>query len=306
MPLDIARLFGSEFHAHATDSEWRAGVTLWLKSFHQKPAGSLPDSDIALARLAELGRDLRTWKRLRQRAMRGWVLCSDGRFYHRVVAEKVNEAWAKKHAMRERGKRGNEKRWSRVGSRDEPQGGESSQDGGTHRDADVLSPDQKNTNEINERPVLERSSGDPAGIAEGSQEDRVTILERSLKDRKGQGQGQRELLPPSSLRSEVPPDEFQRPTPPKRDTPKKPERGHRLPADWQPSDVDRQYAAKEGLSPEQIDREAERFRDHWHSTTGRNAVKLNWSMAWRNWVREAVDRLNRGRPQRPAPKAYVC
>lgn len=102
LPIDIARLFGSEFHALADDSEWRAGITLWLKSFHQVPAASLPDDDIALARLAELGRDVKTWKRLRERALHGWVKCSDGRLYHPVVAEKVMEAWKGKQSQRAR------------------------------------------------------------------------------------------------------------------------------------------------------------------------------------------------------------
>lgn len=102
LPIDIARLFGSAFHALASDSEWRAGVTLWLKSFHQVPAASLPDDDVALARLAELGRDLKTWKKLRARALHGWVKCSDGRLYHPVVAEKVHDAWKGKQTQRAR------------------------------------------------------------------------------------------------------------------------------------------------------------------------------------------------------------
>jgi len=102
LPIDIARLFGSEFHALANDSEWRAGITLWLKSFHQVPAASLPDDDVALARLAELGRDIKTWKRLRDRALHGWMKCSDGRLYHPVVAEKVQEAWKGKQGQRAR------------------------------------------------------------------------------------------------------------------------------------------------------------------------------------------------------------
>ena len=102
MPLDIVRLFGSEFHARASDAEWRAGLTLWLKSYHQVPAGSLPDDDIALARLAEFGRDLRAWRKVKAGAMRGWRLCSDGRLYHPVVAEKVNEAWAGRLAYQQR------------------------------------------------------------------------------------------------------------------------------------------------------------------------------------------------------------
>ncbi|GHC72782.1 hypothetical protein GCM10007320_08890 [Pseudorhodoferax aquiterrae] len=91
-PLFRARLFGSSFHAQASDSEWRAGVTLWLKSWDQVPAGSLPDNEIELCRLAELARDLKAWKKLRDGALRGWVLCTDGRLYHPVVAEGVNTA----------------------------------------------------------------------------------------------------------------------------------------------------------------------------------------------------------------------
>lgn len=94
-PLYRARLFGSSFHARATDAEWRAGVTLWLKSKDQVPAGSLPDDDVDLCRLAELGR-VRTWRKIRPVALRGWFKCSDGRLYHRVVAEIVLAAWSAK------------------------------------------------------------------------------------------------------------------------------------------------------------------------------------------------------------------
>lgn len=91
-PLFRSRLFGSSFHARATDAEWRAGVTLWLKSWDQVPAGSLPDDDVELCRLAELARDVKGWKRVKEGALRGWVTCSDGRLYHPVVAEGVNNA----------------------------------------------------------------------------------------------------------------------------------------------------------------------------------------------------------------------
>lgn len=91
-PLFRSRLFGSSFHAQATDAEWRAGVTLWLKSWDQVPAGSLPENDIELCRLAELARDLKSWKKHKGGALRGWILCSDGRLYHPVVAEGVNNA----------------------------------------------------------------------------------------------------------------------------------------------------------------------------------------------------------------------
>lgn len=101
-PIFRSRLFGSSFHARASDAEWRAGVTLWLKSWDQVPAGSLPNDDIELCRLAELARDVKTWKKIRAGAMRGWVLCSDGRLYHPVVAEGVNTAIDAKAKQRQK------------------------------------------------------------------------------------------------------------------------------------------------------------------------------------------------------------
>lgn len=109
-PVEGGRLFGSEFHARSSDGEWRAGVTLWLKAWHQVPAASLPNDDVALARLAELGRDQRAWKRVREGALWGWVLCSDGRLYHPVVAEKALESWLGKLTQRVSSGFGNAKR----------------------------------------------------------------------------------------------------------------------------------------------------------------------------------------------------
>jgi hypothetical protein len=111
LPIDIGRLFGSQFHAIASDAEWRAGMILWLKSYHQVPAASLPDDDVALARLAEFGRDVRGWKKVRDVALRGWVLCDDGRLYHPVVAEKALVAWIEKLGRRKSSEAGNAKRW---------------------------------------------------------------------------------------------------------------------------------------------------------------------------------------------------
>ncbi len=88
-PIYRARLFGSSFHARVSDGEWRAGVTLWLKSQDQVPAGSLPNDDLELCRLAELGRDVEAWQTLRAGALRGWFKCADGRLYHPVVTEIV-------------------------------------------------------------------------------------------------------------------------------------------------------------------------------------------------------------------------
>lgn len=114
-PLFRARLFGSSFNTTATDSEWRAGVTLWLKSWDQVPAGSLPSDDASLCRLAELGRDLKAWNKVKLIALHGWKKYLDGRLYHRVVAEGVNNAWDHEESQRNRTKKARSTRLSQNG-----------------------------------------------------------------------------------------------------------------------------------------------------------------------------------------------
>jgi hypothetical protein len=101
MPLDVNRLRDSGLAIEATADEFRAAILLWCASWNQIPAASLPDSDTSLANYAGYGRDVRGWKRVKKGAMRGFVLCSDGRFYHSVVAEKAAEAWAERLEYRE-------------------------------------------------------------------------------------------------------------------------------------------------------------------------------------------------------------
>jgi hypothetical protein len=87
MKLDLTALFNSDFNATADDTAWRAGVTLWGKSWHQVPAGSLPDDDATLCHLAGLGRDHATWLRIKPLALRGFTAFSDGRIYHHYVCK---------------------------------------------------------------------------------------------------------------------------------------------------------------------------------------------------------------------------
>lgn len=90
MPLDCTRLLTSETWMLGTSDEKVAALTLWCKSWHQAPAGSLPNNDRMLCVLSEAGGK---WAKVREHALRGWVLCSDGRLYHPVVAEKANFSW---------------------------------------------------------------------------------------------------------------------------------------------------------------------------------------------------------------------
>lgn len=97
MPLDVVRLRDSDLAVHVTGEEFRAAVLLWCAAWHQVPAASLPDDDKILASLAGYGRVVAEWKKVRDGALRGWIVCADGRLYHPVVAEKAREAWRGKH-----------------------------------------------------------------------------------------------------------------------------------------------------------------------------------------------------------------
>lgn len=94
MPLMGHRLFGSTLYAEATDAEFRASIKLWWSAWNQCPAGSLPNSEAALAMLADYGRDLKGWGKVREMALRGFILCNDGRLYHPILCDAAVKAYA--------------------------------------------------------------------------------------------------------------------------------------------------------------------------------------------------------------------
>jgi hypothetical protein len=99
MQLDTGRLLDSDLFALSTGDEFKAAIALWCKAWQQIPAASLPDDDRVLAHLSGAGT---RWKKLKPVALRGFVLCNDGRLYHPVIAEKANEAWSRRTDWQER------------------------------------------------------------------------------------------------------------------------------------------------------------------------------------------------------------
>ena len=91
MALDVARLRDSDMTMLTSGDEFKAAVLLWCASWNQVPAASLPNDDRLLAGLARL--DMKRWAKVREMALHGYVLCSDGKLYHPVVADKALEAW---------------------------------------------------------------------------------------------------------------------------------------------------------------------------------------------------------------------
>ncbi|WP_244239643.1 DUF1376 domain-containing protein, partial [Pseudomonas aeruginosa] len=107
MPLDVQRLLTSETWVLGSGDERAAAMTLWLASWHQVPAASVPDNDRMLAHLSQCAR----WDKVKAHVLRGWVKCSDGRLYHPVVAEKALESWVEKLLNAISGATGNARRW---------------------------------------------------------------------------------------------------------------------------------------------------------------------------------------------------
>lgn len=115
MPLDTQRLLDSDLFALATAEEFRAAVVLWCKAWQQVPAGSLPSDDRVLAHLSGTGA---RWQKVKAMALRGFVLCSDGRLYHSVIVEKVEDAWKERLRNREKQRKWREKAALRNGNAD--------------------------------------------------------------------------------------------------------------------------------------------------------------------------------------------
>jgi uncharacterized protein YdaU (DUF1376 family) len=111
MPVDVQAWLRSTFTIRSTGDEYKAGSLLWFESWHQVPAGSLPNDDTDLAYLAGLGRDVEKWLTVKPMAMRNMVLATDGRWYHKTVSEKARDVHEEQQRKSEHGKKGAKKRW---------------------------------------------------------------------------------------------------------------------------------------------------------------------------------------------------
>ncbi|WP_188260711.1 DnaA N-terminal domain-containing protein [Azospirillum tabaci] len=106
--LDTRRVLSSELLALSSGDEFKAAVTLWCRAWQQRPAASLPNNPTILASFA--GVSPQRWAKIKDMALRGFVLCSDGRLYHRVLAEDAMRAWEALTKRHDRTKKATEAR----------------------------------------------------------------------------------------------------------------------------------------------------------------------------------------------------
>lgn len=99
--LDAEALLASELVALATPEEIAAALMLWCRAWQQVPHGSLPNDERVLAAFSKA----KNWKKVRDMALRGFVLCSDGRLYHKTLCIKVMDAWGQRLAYQSKRKK---------------------------------------------------------------------------------------------------------------------------------------------------------------------------------------------------------
>jgi hypothetical protein len=180
MPLEVLRLRDSEMVVLATAEEFRAAVLLWCASWHQVPASSLPSDDRLLANLAGYGRDVESWLKVRSAALRGFVECSDGRFYHPVIAEKAVEAAQKRRSQQQRTAAATEARRSSKYNRDDHH---SPQRDDQRDDDDTIDTDTTGTdrNVVQENRIERKDEGLSRSIADARRPDASEKFEEFWK-----------------------------------------------------------------------------------------------------------------------------
>lgn len=270
--LNTERLLASELWALSSGDEFKAALGLWCRAWKQQPPGSLPDDDRVLAAFSGAGA---RWKKVRPMALRGFVKCSDGRLYHRVLCEDVTRAAGAKAQRHERTRAATEARKQRH-------------------------PAERHDRRNDERDVQrDDERHDPQ---------KTNVTRSQGQDRTGQSREERSDPPPETSTVLNP-----APVGPPRETragdagaaeadlldiPAEADRrtATRLPADFtMPIDwLDEGAAARSRNQMPSINLlpEAEKFTNHWLSKAGKDATKRDWKRTWINWCLNAKGPAN--------------
>lgn len=81
-------------------------------------------------------------------------------------------------------------------------------------------------------------------------------------------------------------------------------RGARLDPTWEPPPwLAHELANKLGVSPVELARELDKFRDYWIAVPGARGVKLDWDRTFRSWVRRETEagKIGGHFPKKPEP-----
>lgn len=72
--------------------------------------------------------------------------------------------------------------------------------------------------------------------------------------------------------------------------PREKKRGSRLPDDWEPDESLKAWALDDlGVSEDYLTYQTDQFCDYWHAKAGQQAIKLDWDLTFRSWMRKAKE-----------------
>lgn len=102
MPLHIARLQKSKAWLECKRFPELAFylMNLWMRAWHEVPAGSIEDDDDVLADAAMC--PMPRWMKIKNHVLRNWEKKEDGRLYHSTVTEIAADSWQAKIKQRNR------------------------------------------------------------------------------------------------------------------------------------------------------------------------------------------------------------
>ena len=297
MPLHVARLRDSDLTALASGEEFKSAVLLWCFAWHQSPAGSLPNDDRILAERS--GAKARSWKRIRLRALHGFVECSDGRLYHPVIAEAALEAWARRDAYQasNAARETRQQRWRhecarlagllRAAGITPPAKPTKAQlvdlcrlhvDGFV--DADVDGRDAHVDADV-DAGETRRDAGEMRKTGTGTGTGTVQDIEHAsgAPDVQGKGTEGAERKKPQG-------------------------RGARIPIPFEISDELKAWAAEQVPNVD-LAKATEKFVDYWRAVSGQRGLKRDWDATWRNWMREEATRARPAAAVKPSDKPWT-
>lgn len=260
MKLDITALLNSDFNMTGDDTAWRAGVTLWLRAWHQVPAGSLPANELTLCNLAGFARDMKSWRRIRDTALHGFVLCSDGRLYHGYLCKLAKDAIQEKGRF-ERRKAADRDR-KRVGQQVDA---ETNSTGIPPEPTQEFQPTGDGI--PTENGGAERSGAEKTGKEERKEESVTAPSAQQRTMLMGVTGGCTPVAAGRSTEVEKPADK----------------RGTRLQVNWYPSQSSWEFCVSKGVDPSLA---LEEFVGYWPAVPGQKGLKLDWDLTFKNRVRE--------------------
>lgn len=245
--IDVERLLASELVAIGTAEEKWGAFMLWCRAYQQTPPGSLPNDERILAAFSGAGA---RWSKVRDVAIRGFILCSDGRLYHHVLSEQVMRAWKSRKAYRS-----DQERLRKWRSKQKETGSETQSETGFN---EVSKPSEKRQRN--------RTEGEGEGKEERKKDSSQAAYEKTTPSRT-----------PADSDFGLVAEEPQKP----------PKRATRLPEGWKPTAELVAYCRGKGVDP---DRATEEFVNYWPTVAGQKGVKLDWDRTFMNRCMELAER----------------